>query len=192
MLLIDNAIRNKNREFHGGSDLDVDFGEFSYSWTCIIVFIGVFLVTLRKDLGLFIKLNFLGAWMIFVVIIMILGYGFLAFSNTNFEFVVGRIPRMTIEEIKTTDVRKITLFNWDFSTLMGMLGGGYYLHNISIPIARSSRNQETVQKDVFLGYFCCFLSYCICGTIGLFGFYGTYFNNFYIKNHDNENGQLVA
>jgi hypothetical protein len=80
----------------------------------------------------------------------------------------------------TDDVRNISLFNWSFAPLMGMLGGGYYLHNISIPIARLAKNQETAYKDVMIGYFCCCMSYLICGTVGLFGFYGTFFKSYYI------------
>lgn len=132
---------------------------------------------MRKDLEIFIKLNFFGAWMIFVVVIFVLGYGFYAFSNTEYTFVIGEAKRPDLN----TDVREISLFNLNFAPLMGMLGGGYYLHNISIPIARTAKNQETVNKDIVLGYFCCCMSYLICGTIGLFGFYGTYFNKYYEK-----------
>ena len=113
----------------------LDFTHISYTWTCFIVFVGVFLVTMRKDLEIFIKLNFFGAWMIFVVIIFVLGYGFYAFSNTSYAFVIGPAHN----DFKT-DVRNISLFNYEFAPLMGMLGGGYYLHNISIPIARTARN----------------------------------------------------
>jgi ABC-type multidrug transport system permease subunit len=92
---------------------------------------------MRRDLGIFIKLNFFGAWMIFVVIIFVLGYGFYAFSNTKYDFCFGKPPHMTFAH---DEPRVISLFNWSFAPLMGMLGGGYYLHNISIPIARSAAN----------------------------------------------------
>jgi hypothetical protein len=38
-----------------------------------------------------------------------------------------------------------------------------------------------------IGYACCCVSYLICGTIGLFGFYGEYFQSFYV--HD---GKVVT
>jgi len=53
---------------------------------------------------------------------------------------------------------------------MGILGGGYYLHNISIPIYRNSKNPEKNLRDIFLGYFLVFLSYSICGVLGYYGF----------------------
>lgn len=176
LLLIDNAINGTDRKINPKTFKNLDFTHMSYTWTCFIVFFGVFLVTMRKDLEIFIKLNFFGAWMIFVVIAFVLGYGFIAFSNTKYEFVMGSPPKMDFH----TDKRYISLFNYSFAPLMGMLGGGYYLHNISIPIARTAKNQETATKDVMLGYFACCMSYLICGTIGLFGFYGVDFKNYYL------------
>jgi len=58
---------------------------------------------------------------------------------------------------------------------MGILGGGYYLHNISLPIIRNAEKPENNVRDVFLGYFLVFLSYAICGFFGYYGFSGTYF-----------------
>ena len=53
---------------------------------------------------------------------------------------------------------------------MGILGGGYYLHNISLPVYRNSKNPENNVRDVFLGYLLVFLSYSICGVLGYYGF----------------------
>jgi hypothetical protein len=60
---------------------------------------------------------------------------------------------------------------------MGILGGGYYLHNISLPIIRNSKNPENNVRDVFIGYFLVFLSYVLCGTLGYYGFSGYYFTH---------------
>lgn len=188
LLLLVNLGRKKGDEIKYTTN--IVFDQFNYSWTCIVVFVGVFLVTMRKDLAIFIKLNFLGAWMIFVVIIFILGFGIYGFTNTKYHFINGQIPLQDWDKPE----RAIPLFNVEFATIMGMLGGGYYLHNISIPIARCASNQKTVNKDIMLGYFFCFLSYVICGTLGLFGFYGTYFKDFYWNNQNGkvDNPQYVA
>lgn len=58
---------------------------------------------------------------------------------------------------------------------MGILGCGYYLHNISLPIIRSARNPENSIRDVILGYFLVYISNSICGTMAYFGFLGSYF-----------------
>lgn len=54
--------------------------------------------------------------------------------------------------------------------LLGILGGGYYLHNISLPIFRNSKNPENNIRDAFIGYFLVFLSYVSCGVLGYYGF----------------------
>ena len=53
---------------------------------------------------------------------------------------------------------------------MGLLGGGFYLHNISIPIYRNSKNSKNNVRDMFIGFFVVALSYILCGTLGTFGF----------------------
>lgn len=53
---------------------------------------------------------------------------------------------------------------------MGILGGGFYLHNISIPIYRNSKNPEKNVRDMFIGFLCVALSYILCGVLGTFGF----------------------
>lgn len=58
----------------------------------------------------------------------------------------------------------------DYQCLVGILCGGYYLHNISLPIYRSSKHPENNLRDIFLGFFLVFLSYAACGCLGYFGF----------------------
>jgi hypothetical protein len=58
---------------------------------------------------------------------------------------------------------------------MGILSGGYYLHNITLPIVRNSKKPENNVRDVFIGYLLVFLTYSVCGVLGYIGFKGTYF-----------------
>jgi hypothetical protein len=60
---------------------------------------------------------------------------------------------------------------------MGILSGGYYLHNITLPIMKNNKNKENNIRDLAIGYFLVFISYVICGSLGYFGFTGTYFKN---------------
>ena len=64
------------------------------------------------------------------------------------------------------------MFKSNYGPLMGILGGGYYLHNITLPIIRNSKEPKNNVRDVFIGYFFVFLSYSICGIFGSFGFQG--------------------
>ena len=58
---------------------------------------------------------------------------------------------------------------------MGILGGGFYFHNISLSVCKNSRNPENNVRDVFLGYLATCLTYICCGMLGYFGFVGSYF-----------------
>ena len=58
---------------------------------------------------------------------------------------------------------------------MGILGGGFYFHNISLPVIRNARNPENNVRDVMLGYLMVLITYILCGALGYFGFVGTDF-----------------
>ena len=59
-----------------------------------------------------------------------------------------------------------------------MLGIGYFLHPISLPIVRGNRVQKNNERDLSLGYFFTFLSYVIIGIFGYIGFMGAYFTGY--------------
>jgi len=71
----------------------------------------------------------------------------------------------------------ITLFGTHYAKLMGILGGGFYFHNISLPVIRNNKNQENNVRDVFIGYLLVFLTYCLAGVLGYYGFVGSTFEN---------------
>lgn len=58
---------------------------------------------------------------------------------------------------------------------MGILGGGFYFHNISLPVIKGNANPENNSRDVFIGYFLVFLTYAFAGVLGYYGFTGETF-----------------
>ena len=58
---------------------------------------------------------------------------------------------------------------------MGLMSGGFYFHNISIPILKNAKDKSKNVRNVFIGYFLAFLSYLACGIFGYFGFSGSIF-----------------
>ena len=69
------------------------------------------------------------------------------------------------------------MFSKGYGPLMGILGGGFYCHNITLSIVRGARNPENNVRDVFLGYFATFITYVVCGAAGYYGFLGSKFEN---------------
>jgi hypothetical protein len=78
----------------------------------------------------------------------------------------------------------LALFGSNIGPLIGTLGGGYYLHNISLPIYRNSKRPEKAVRDMWLGFTVVMLSYMICGTIGAIGFQNPDYFGSYLKDNN--------
>ena len=59
---------------------DVDWSSFSYTWTCIIILVVEFVMTLRRDLDIYIKLNTIGVLGIIILMLYILITGIVGIS----------------------------------------------------------------------------------------------------------------
>ena len=51
---------------------DVDWSEFSYTWTVVIILVLEFIMTLRRDLDIYIKLNTIGVFGIIILMVYVL------------------------------------------------------------------------------------------------------------------------
>lgn len=136
---------------------------------------------MKKNLGIFVKINTFGVIPIIIIVLFIIGIGFYSFTNTTFVY---SLP----EKIRNPQAALIYMTNSGFPPLMGILGGGYYLHNITLPIIRNSKNPENNKRDVLIGYFLVFISYIVCGSLGYYGFSGSYFFD-YINRNGGQLGQ---
>lgn len=65
-------------------DLSVNWSRFSYSWTCVIVVVLTFVMTLAKDLSLFVKINQFGVIFICGIVVFLISMGVKALFETNF------------------------------------------------------------------------------------------------------------
>lgn len=122
------------------------------------------------------RINTFGVIPIIIIVLFIIGVSFYSLTNTKFVFSLR-------EHIYNPDTVLINMFNGGFPPLMGILGGGYYLHNITLPIIRNSKKPENNRRDVLIGYSLVFVSYIVCGSLGYFGFSGSYFHDFIIHNN---------
>lgn len=145
---------------------DIDFSQFSYSYTCLVTFAILFALTMRRDMTVFVKINMLGVIFILIIIMFTISVGIYALCTDEFKVVRTEADIHSPAE----HTNYIVLFGSGYQHLMGILGGGYYLHNISLPIYRNSKKPENNVRDMFLGFLAVFLSYCVCGTLGYYGF----------------------
>ena len=148
---------------------DIDFSQFSYSYTCCVVFLYLFILTARRDMSIFIKINTFGVIFTMIIITFIVIVGITGLAKTDYVFTMYKDNTNPLPPLPGKQT-EILLFASGYSHLMGILGGGFYLHNISLPIYRASKNPENNVRDMFLGFLVVCLSYIICGTLGALGF----------------------
>jgi len=108
-----------------------------------------------------VKINTFGVIFTILIIVFICSVGIEALYTKKFEY------RSVDFESETVGIK---LSSDGYPHLLGILGGGYYLHNISLPIFRNSKNPQYNIRDAFIGYFLVFLSYVSCGVLGYYGF----------------------
>lgn len=91
-------------EWIGGHHIDpitsADFSRFSLSYMALIVFAVEFVITLKKDLSIFIKLMSFGSIFIISLILFIIGFGFYALGTTNFEVVGPSVPNTYLDDTR--------------------------------------------------------------------------------------------
>lgn len=125
-------------------------------------------LTSIRNLSVFVRIASYAVIFLIMLLIFIFGFGIYGFTNTEYVYTDG-------DKIKHPDASVIYFFNNKFGPLMGILGGGYYLHNISLPIIRNAAKPENNVRDVFIGYFLVCCSYIFCGFFGYYGFSGKSF-----------------
>lgn len=165
----------------GGSkdmDLEPSWNTFNYTWTCVLIFAIVFAMTAIKDMNIFVRINSFGVIFIFMIIFIIAGNGVYGIIGTDFTTNIDKYNAYVDEKIidpKIPYLAYIQLFGSSVAVLMGLLGGGFYFHNISLPVIRGSEKPDNNNRDVFIGYFLVYITYCLVGILGYYGFSGDTF-----------------
>lgn len=67
-------------------ELEPDWSQFSYTWTCVIIFAINFCVLAIRNLNIFVKINSFGVIFITIVLVVICGVGFYGFSDTEYVY----------------------------------------------------------------------------------------------------------
>ena len=61
--------------------------------------------------------------------------------------------------------------------LMGIMGGGFYYHNMSLGLLKNSKNPQNNTRDILIGYTLVLITYITIGVMGVYGFLGARFAN---------------
>ena len=65
-------------------DVKVHWDYFSYTWVCVIILVIEFLMTLRRDLKIYIKLNTFGVAGIIILMIYLVTTGIISITKTEY------------------------------------------------------------------------------------------------------------
>jgi hypothetical protein len=176
LLFVIEIFTGNNREI----TIQPDWTQFSYTWTCVIIFVLVSAMTAVRDLQIFVKINSYGVIFIFLIILFVCSVGIYGFAGTNYT--VSQTTFDLYEQQKEAGespsyLALIYLVNSHFARLMGILGGGFYFHNISLPVIKNAANKENTVRDVFIGYTLVFITYVLAGVLGYYGFVGKTFQS---------------
>ena len=122
---------------------------------------------MKKDLKFFVKINSLSVIFTTAIILFIISLGIYGLITTDYTF------QVTPPAISS---HSIVLVSTSYPPLMGLMSGGFYFHNLSLPVLKSARDKTKNVRDVFLGYSLACVSYLLCGFMGYFGFNSQVFN----------------
>ena len=59
---------------------------------------------------------------------------------------------------------------------MGILGGGFYFHNMSLSMVANAKHPEHNTRNILIGFLLVFVTYCVIGVTGVYGFTGSEFS----------------
>jgi len=111
-----------------------------------------------------------------VIVSAIIAMGIYSLSTTEYIYSQSALDNLPAD---SGYVGYINLSSKTFPPLMGIMAGGFYFHNVSLPVLKTSINPENNLRDIFIGYFAVFITYCLCGVLGYYGFTGSEFETYY-------------
>ena len=115
-------------------DKSMIFSNFSYTYTVFIVFTMLWVVALKKDLSVFVRLNTLGVLFTMIIICFIVGIGIVSLTDTKVHYEIVSSGAQTSKNDDGTWSVQLPLVGEDYTNILGILASGYYLHNVSLPI----------------------------------------------------------
>ena len=141
------------------------FSKFSLVYSGIIFAGLIFPLTIKKEIGLLIKLSSYGIYFISILIIYVIVIGIRSLFTTNFHFDY-------IKNQENSKDRYLLLFGENPSLLAGALSLGYFCHSIIMPVLNANLKQENNIRDLFLGYCLVCFTFLSVGIFGYIGFSG--------------------
>ena len=148
------------------------FDTFSLGWVCVIMYVLLVAVSMKKDLTLFMKMGSVGTCCVCILIVYVI-YQFVAsISQTQYQ-----IKIVAPDNEPETSIVDLVMFSTGFGNIMGILCTGFFIHQCSLPLVQAAAEPEKTNRNVFLGYLAVFVTYLLVGIFGYIGFTGEEFQD---------------
>ena len=156
-------------------EMKTDWSQFSLSYACLILLGIVLLMVLPRNTTYIQKVNAFGVVFVCIFLGFILTTGFKQMSVTHYVYSEEVFEAANQSEAYTAWV---PLAASKFTPLMGILGGGFYFHNMSLTMTHNAAHPEHNTRNIAIGFFLVFLTYSLIGVLGVYGFTGQSFAEF--------------
>ena len=158
-------------------EMTTDWSQFSLSYTCLILMGIVLLMTAPRNTTYVQKVNAFGVVFIVIFLGFVLTNGIKSMATTNYYY-----SQAAYDEAKTTSPETYAAFipmaASKFTPLMGILGGGFYFHNMSLSMVQNAEHPEKNTRNIGIGFLLVFMTYSMIGITGVYGFTGQAFAQF--------------
>lgn len=168
-----------------GQDVEIemktDWSQFSLSYTCLILLGIVLLMVLPRNTSYIQKVNAFGVVFICIFLGFIIMTGVRQMATTDYIYSVEAFNEAKGSNDPVVEKEYhayIPLINSQFTPLMGILGGGYYFHNMSLSMLHNAEKPQDNVRNIAIGFFLVFCTYSLIGVLGVYGFTGEAFAAF--------------
>ena len=128
-----------------------------------------------RDTSYIRSVNGFGVFFIMIFLSFIIINGIIAVLNTDFTYSLTEYEEFKAAEAASGDddyLAYIPLIGTSFVPVMGILGGGFYFHNMALPLMANAAEPEKNTRNIFIGFLCVFATYSLVGVAGVYGFSG--------------------
>ena len=129
-------------------------------------------MTSPREISLVQRINAFGVVFVFIFLVFVISNGVASMLNT--QYVYNEEAFETAQD-KGEYVAYIPLVGSQYMPLMGILGGGFYFHNMSLSMVHNAEKPEHNTRNILFGYLLVFLTYSVIGVTGVYGFTGVAF-----------------
>lgn len=118
--------------------METNWSQFSLSYTCLILLGVVLVMTAPRDTGYILRVNAFGVLFVMIFLLFVFSNGIQSMTSTEFVFSKQDYEAAT-QNPSAPYTALIPLFGASFMPLTGILGGGFYFHNMSLTMLSKAK-----------------------------------------------------